>query len=184
MVNLEVVKARARPGADGATIASFAADASSQVDDLARLTSALLGLARPPRSTPDAAAIVRDAVTLLAPVFAHGAVRLEASGDRVCAVGGDANATRLAVVRTLLDVCDAAAHERRMAETAGALPASDLAPLVVCTTRSTPHPIVEVTPHFGVALALDVQRVLLHSGIDVSIDGDVLRLALLPASAS
>lgn len=180
-MNLEVVKVRARPGADAGAVAPFAAPAAEQVDETARYVAALLSLARTPRATTDLARVASDVVTLLAPAALHDAVRLETAGERSCIVGADAVAVRLAVVTAILAVLEgsrATDSAATMVGSAGVDHASDLSRVVRCTTSSEPHPAFVIAPRTGATMAPLVVGALADAGITVNADGDVLRLAL------
>jgi len=175
LVNLEVVKARARPGADAGLVAAFAAAAGEQMELTATLAGALVSLARAPRGGADPARDLRDAVTLLAPAAAHDGVRLEVEGARTIAAGGDPLATRLAVVRALLAVAAAAST----VEIAGAVPAHGAPRAVRCTIRDDDAgPSLELTPSFGAVLPDAVHRALARAGVRVQAGSEILRLAL------
>ena len=175
IVNVEVVKARARPGADGGTAAPFAEAASAQLEELAALTEALLALGRPPRGTPDAALIARHASAHLTPGLQRLHVRIELSGARSCPVDGDPTAVRLAVVAGLLAAVDAAA---RMAETAGTDSADEPTRRVGCTTVFDDRPTVEIAPRYGATVPPAVARALAAVDVVVSADSEMLRIAL------
>jgi hypothetical protein len=179
VVNVEVVKARARPGADAGAAASFAEAASAQLEELAALTEALLALARAPRGTPDAALIARQASALLAPGLPRLGVRIELSGDRSCPAGGDPSAVRLAVVAGLLAVVDAAADTAaRTAETAGTDSADEPTHRVGCRMQSDARPTVEIAPRYGATLPPAVARALAAVDVVISADSEMLRIAL------
>lgn len=183
LVNVAVVQARARPGADAAAVASFAEAAATQLEETAALTAALLALVRAPRGIPDAADIVRQVVALLGPAVAHDAVRLEAAGERACSVAVDATAARLAVAAALVAVTEAARIRDRTEETAGPDSADAPVRVVRCTTRSGARPELEVAPRFGATLPAAVEHALAGAGIVVAPDPDALRLAFSPSAA-
>ena len=183
LVNVAVVQARARPGADAGLVASFAEAAAAQLEETAAMTAALLALSRAPRGNPDAAEIVRHGVALLGPAVAHDRLRLEASGDRACPVAVAPVAARLAVVSALLAVAEAARSDRETAETAGPESAGEPVCLVRCITRSGERPTFEIAPRFGAALAPHVGRALADAGVVATLDADALRLAFLPSAA-
>ena len=174
VVNVEVVKARARAGIDGAAAAPFAEAAGQQLEELAALNEALVGLARAPRGTPDAALVVRQAVVLLSPSVARLGVRLEAAGARSRPVASDPLAVRLAVVAALVAVADAAAGTD---ETAGTDSAVELGRPVRCTTLSDERPTVEIAPRHGATLPVAVERALAAAAVVVSVDSEMLRIA-------
>jgi signal transduction histidine kinase len=175
VVNVEVVKARARPGADAGAAAPFAEAASTQLEELAAMTEALLALSRPPRGTPDAALIARHASALLTPGLARLGVRIDLTSARACPAGGDPTAVRLAVVSGLLAAVDMAA---RMAETAGTDSAVEPTRRVGCTTLSDDRPTVEIAPRYGATLPPPVARALSAVDVVVSADSEMLRIAL------
>ena len=61
VVNLEVVRARARPAADAGRVAPFAEAAVEQAEGALALTGALLALSRPPRAPVDGKPMVAAA---------------------------------------------------------------------------------------------------------------------------
>jgi hypothetical protein len=176
-VNLEVVKARARPGADAGAIMAFADAASSELESMTRLAAAMLALGRPGRGAADVARIAADAVALLEPGLRASGVRLELAGDRSAVVAGRPTDVRLAVVTSLLAVVESVRNRAETAEIAGALPASDTAGLVRCTTTSEPRPTLVIAPSLGATLAPDVRDALADAAIGVDSSGDALRLA-------
>jgi hypothetical protein len=179
VVNVEVVKARARPGADAGAAAPFAEAASAQLEELAVFTEALLALGRAARGTPDAALVARHTSTLMAPGLARQGVRIEHVGSRSCPAGGDPTAARLAVVAGLLAVAEAAVHT---VETAGTDSAVEPTYRVGCTTQDDDRPTVEIAPRYGATLPPAVVRALAAVDVLVSTDSEMLRIAL-PARA-
>lgn len=183
-MNLEVVKLRARPGADAAGVAPFAEPAAEQVDETARYTAALLALVRAARGTTDAARIASDVVTLLAPSAARDGMRLELHGARSCLVGADALAVRLAVVSALLGVLAREHSPDPMDGVAGAVPANDPLRVIRCTTTSEPRPMLVIAPWGDAQIASSVQSALDDVGIAFVREADTLCLALPALQAS
>ena len=174
VMNVEVVKARARPGADAGTVAPFAEAAAGQIEEVAALAGALLALGRGPRGTPDAALVLRHAARLLAPDLARRGIALDLEDVRACPVGGDPTATRLAIVAGLLAVADAAGT----AETAGTDSADELPRRLRCSTRSDARPTVEIAPRFGATLPAPVARALAAAAVELDVESEMLRIAL------
>jgi len=177
LMNVEVVRTRARPGVDSGSVAPFAQAAADQLAELARLTEALLALARAPRGTPDAALMVRHAAALLAPVLAHVGGGIEVAGAPSCPVGGDAHAARLAVVASLLAVTEATLGGVT-AGAAGTVSADEPVRLVRCTTLADDPPTVEIAPRRGATLKAAVAGVLASAGVIVMAESGILRIAL------
>jgi signal transduction histidine kinase len=185
IMNVEVVRARARPGADAGAVSPFADAAASQLEEVAALSGALLALARVPRGTPDAAEIARQAVALLAPAAAHDGVVIELGGERQCPAGADPLAVRLAIVAALLAVTDEARSVRdRTDETAGTDSAVEPERPLRCSTWADGRAIVEIAPRYGASLSTTVLRALVRHGVEATLDGDTLRLAFRPSPAS
>jgi hypothetical protein len=109
-VNLEVVRLKARPGADAGAVARFADVAAGELGATMRLVGALVALARAPRddgaagtTNADVADALRQAAALVAPVVAHERVLVEIEGaGEPAPTGADRRAVRLAVVEALL----------------------------------------------------------------------------------
>lgn len=116
VMNLEVVRLRARPGADAGAVAPFGEAAASQVGEAVALVGALLALARAPRDGRAGAVgaelgeTLRHAVTLLAPVVAHRGVTLSAEvGPDPIPSAVDPRVARLAVTSALLAAAEVVA---------------------------------------------------------------------------
>jgi signal transduction histidine kinase len=105
-VNLEVVRSRAaKPDAPAAAVQRFAESASDQLEELIRMSDALLGLARPPREPLDVAATLARLVTLLAPATAAegGSLALESvTGLEPAVTAAPGNAARAVLAAALL----------------------------------------------------------------------------------
>ena len=188
VVNLEVVRARARPEADAGRVAPFAEAAVEQAEGALALTGALLALSRPPRSPVDAAAVVRQATTLLAPVVAHKGVRVWTEAEAPAPVAGDPTAVRAAVLLALLAGAEAAettageAPEQpdssvSAAELGGSNPAEESLRRLRCTVSSVSRVSVRVEPAAGSAsgapwLSDAAVALLRESGVDVVRDPD------------
>lgn len=174
IMNVEVVKARARPGADAGAAATFAEAAADQLDLSARLVTPLLALARPHRGTLDVASVARDAVALLAPAAAHHGLQVEIDGASACAVGGDPTAVRLAVVASLLALSEPGLGGSTD-ETAGMEPADEPVVRLRCTTHAD-RPEIAVGPRRGATLGPAYVRALHAAGVHVVTEPEQLRL--------
>ena len=187
VVNLEVVRARARPEADAGRVAPFAEAAVEQAEGALALTGALLALSRPPRSPTDAAAVARQACTLLAPVVAHRGVRVWLEAEAPAPVDGDPVAVRTAVLLALLDGAEGAEASAEpegepdpsmsAAELGGSNPAEGSLRRLRCTVSSASRVRVRVEPAGGSAsgapwLSDAASALLRASGVDVIRDPD------------
>lgn len=115
-VNLEVVRLKARPGADAGGVARFAEAAAADGEATVAMVGALLALARAPRDaaaepSTDVAETLRQAAALVAPVVRHEGVTVElaAAGQGSARTRADRHAVRLALVEGLLAAAAAAA---------------------------------------------------------------------------
>ena len=189
VVNLEVVRARARPEADAGRVAPFAEAAVEQAEGALALTGALLALSRPPRAPVDAAAVARQASTLLAPVVAHRGVRVWLEAEAPAPVDGEPLAVRAAVLLALLggaEAAEAAAAASAApepdpsvspAELGGSNPADESLRRLRCTVSSASRGSVRVEPAAGSAsgapwLSDAAVALLRESGVDVVRDPD------------
>ncbi len=120
-VNLEVVRSRAqREGVALAAIVPYALSASTQFEEVSRLTDALLALARPVHRPLDVAAAIECQTQLLGAVAAraNGAVRLERTGD-VATTSADGDAARAVMAAALLGALDRFGSIRCVLEAGG-----------------------------------------------------------------
>lgn len=187
VVNLEVVRARARPEADAGRVAPFAEAAVEQAEGALALTGALLALSRPPRAPVDAAAVARQACTLLAPVVAHRGVRVWLEAEAPAPVDGEPLAVRAAVLLALLAGAESAEATASVvsepdpsvspAELGGSNPADESLRRLRCTVSSASRVSVRVEPAAGSAsgapwLSDAAVALLRESGVDVVRDPD------------
>ncbi|GLC26258.1 hypothetical protein [Roseisolibacter agri] len=154
VVNVEVVRIRARPGADGGGAAPFAESAAGELERAAALVGALVGLSRGARQAGDGpvdvGAVLHQVVTLLAPALAHGRLALTVEpGVRHAATGAPLTGVRLAVASALFAAAgarDPATGAGRSggvpsggaAEVVGADPADEPDRSLRCTLRLDP----------------------------------------------
>lgn len=176
-MNLEVVRLRARQGADAGALASFVAAAAEEHELTLALVSALLALGRSPRPVPgtDVAAVLGHAVAIFGPVLRHQGVTIEVSAtERPARTGAPYRAVRL-VVCTVIEGAAAAlgsAGTRPEAEVAG----GDLAGVLRCKLDGTDGPNLVVSP--GPAAWTDEFRAALAGvGIRCTSGPDALRVA-------
>ncbi len=173
-MNVTVVQARARPGADAGAITSFAAAAGAQLEDVAALVEAMLALGRPHRGSLDAATIACHTATLLRPSTVHRGIRLTVDGDRSAPVTADPTAVRLAIVAALLAVTTAEFAGTEGADAPGA-PTSAVRCTILPDDASAAH-ILSITPRRGAELSLAIRRALSAGGVAVTHDDEALRL--------
>jgi hypothetical protein len=184
VMNLEVVRLRARPGADPAGAAPFAASAAEELERANTLVAAVLALARAPRgdAPPDVGEALRQASALVAPVLAHRRVGLDLDlGGERAPTAAPVRAVRLALVRALLGAGDILADQTVghvvAAEFGNADDADESVRLLRCTLRSTPAPVLRL--HTPVAAAWDAPPLdaadadaLQGAGVELRRDGD------------
>lgn len=207
MVNVEVVRLRARPGADAGGAAPFAESAAGELERAAALVGALVGLSRGARhagSGPaDVALVLQQVVTLLAPALVHqGVVLTVESGAPAVPTAAPLTAVRLAVASALLAA--GSARDRPtgggrspgvasggVAEVVGSDPADEPASRLRCTLRLASHPELRLDggPDRGTAGALALpdagdRAVLSAVGIDCARDGDAVVLRFPPAASA
>jgi hypothetical protein len=155
VVNVEVVRIRARPGADAGAAASFAESAAGELERAAALVGALVALGRGARADAahaDVGEVLRQVAALVAPVLAHRHVTLalDAEQGRAATIA-PLSAVRLGVAGALLAAGDALAEwpstahstltmTHLAAEPAGSDPADEPVRLLRCTLRLRPEP--------------------------------------------
>jgi hypothetical protein len=162
VMNVEVVRLRARPGVDGATSATFAESAAGELERAAALVGALVALGRGTRQavtadSVDVGEVLRQVVVLLAPALAHRHVTLvaEAGRGQVATVAPLAG-VRLAVAGALLAAADTLAERAGgtrstggpahvVVESAGSHPADEPVRLLRCTLRLDLQPELRLT---------------------------------------
>ncbi len=185
VMNVEVVRIRARPGADAGAAASFAESAAGELERAAALVAALVALGRGPRTDAgaapsDVAEVLRQVTALLAPVLAHRHVALavEAERGRAATVAPLAG-VRLAVTGTLLAAGDALADRPGSAhstggtpatpvESAGSDPADEPVRLLRCTLRLQPEPVLRLAGETAGGTASGLAPLALPAGGDVA----------------
>jgi signal transduction histidine kinase len=188
VVNLEVVRLRARPGTDGAAAAPFAETAAGELERSAAMVAALVALTRAPRAggVTDVRELVRQVTELLTPSAAQRGltVALDAGSG---GMGTDAPpiGVRLGVVAAFLAALDLA-EVSPADELAGKDPAVEPARLLRCTLRLDPGPLLRIDGPDGpsrVPTSLDVETVAVLSaaGLDLSADAEGLVLRCPPA---
>lgn len=154
MMNLEVVRLRARPGVDGGGAAPFAGTAGEELERAARYVGALLTLSRAPRGSgpADVAEELGHVAALLEPAFAQDRIALavEPGGGRA-PTAAPRHAVRLALVRAVLAAGGPAARGASTAEPGGAEPADESVRLLRCILRADPAPTLVVGPAAAVA---------------------------------
>ena len=206
-VNLEVVRLKARPGADAGAVARFADVAAGELGATMRLVAALVALARAPRddggartAITDVADAVRHAAALVAPVAAHERVLVELEGaGEPAPTSADRRAVRLAVVEALLAGAAAAVagSDEVMAEVAGggraarAVGDADEPPRVLRCTLAQPDdasdrtgPVLHLRAdgRRPLRLAAAVSAALADAGVAVSPAPGALTLRFPPAA--
>jgi hypothetical protein len=205
-MNLEVVRLKARPGADAGGVARFADVAAGELGATMRLVAPIVALARTPRTEPgptagDVAEVLRQAALLVAPVAAHDRVRVEVEGaGEPAPTRADVRAVRLAVVEALLAggaaaAAGAAAVSAQMVEPAGAEPAETSAgptdeperalrcTLELADAADAGGAVLRLTTAAGLPLRLaaSVTAALAEAGIVVHPGAGVLTLRFPPA---
>lgn len=207
VVNVEVVRIRARPGADAGACASFAESAAGELERAVSLVSAVVGLARgAPRAgaaPADVHEVLRQVATLLGPSVVHQGVALIVDGGAGhTPTAAPLPAVRLAVTATLLAAAGALDHptgagrsagvaSAGAAEVVGADPADEPVRLLRCTLRRDPEPELRLTggvddgagaPQVSLALpgAEDVAA-LASAGIRLYREGAAIVLRFPPA---
>jgi hypothetical protein len=188
-MNLEVVRLKARPGADAGGVARFADVAADELGSTMRQVAALLALTRPPRDgAADVTEVVRHVAALAAPVLAHGGVTLEVgSAGEPARTSADGRAVRLALVEGVLAAAAAVRVGGRdgglTAEPAGSNSApqegsatDEPARLLRCIVLAADAPLVRLLPARDARLASAVHRALAREGIVEAGDGEGLVL--------
>lgn len=115
VLNAEVVRGRAgREGVTAASLAPFAAAASTELSRAAELTEAVLALARPPRAPVDLEAILVPMVTLASAVARArgGELVLETATSAALDAAVDPYAARAALCLAMLGALDASGRAR------------------------------------------------------------------------
>lgn len=166
-MNLEVVRARAVQGAEGAAtrIAPFAESASGQLESVIAMTEALLALSRRARAPVSVVRTVRALGALLAPAatVAGGQLTMHLPGDGsgVTAAGGD-------VVRALL--------------AAALLSATGRATHATLTVAGDDALDLTLSCDDGIAPTLDprIAAAAAQAGIRIGGDGNALTLSFPP----
>ncbi len=184
VMNLEVVRLRARPGADAGAAAPFAATAAEELERSAALAGALIALTRTPRSvetTVDVGEVLQQVVTLLAPAALQRGVamavdaRSGGTGTRAPVIG-----VRLGITAALLAATELA--EQALAVEAGTGHSAGVpARLLRCTLRFDPGPTLWLSGAGEPLSALGgvdpgTLAALGTAGIDLHADGDALVL--------
>ena len=183
-MNLEVVRLRARPGADAGAAAPFAATAAEELERSAALAGALIALTRMPRTTAasvDVREVLQQVVTLLAPTaLARGLTVAVDPGTGGMGTTAPVVGVRLGITAALLAATELS--ERTLAvEPGNSDSAVEPARLLRCTLRLDPGPTLRisgagaVTPALG---AVDPGTLLAlgTAGIDLHADGEALVL--------
>lgn len=178
VVNLEVVRVRARPEADAGRVASFAEAAIEQAEGATALAGALLALSRPPRpgAWADAGAVARQVTTLLAPAVAHHGVRVWLEESDAAPVPADPVGVRAALALALLDAAAVADSSALPAELGGANSADVAFRRVRCTVSSEPGVSVRIEPPGGPGLPEPAVALLRAAGVDVTRGADAVTL--------
>jgi hypothetical protein len=191
VVNLEVVRVRARPEADAGRVAPFAEAAIEQAEGATALAGALLALSRPPRpgALVDAAVVARQVTTLLAPAVAHRGVRIWLEATEAAPAAGEPTAVRAALTLALLEAAAAAealeAPEGSPAadpavppaELGGSNPADGSFRRVRCTVSSVSGTTVTIEPPGAPGLSEPTVALLREAGVDVVRDPGAVTLA-------
>jgi hypothetical protein len=185
-VNLEVVRIRARPGADAGAGAPFAEAAAGELERANALVAALLALARAPRGEPDVGEALRQVAALAGPALEERRVALAVDAPRERgATSAPPHAVRLALARVLVNVgerlADPTVGGGVAVEVGGAVPADESLRLLRCTLRFSPVPVVRLDLPAGLEpddLPLDPADLEALRRVDVGIrrDGDALLL--------
>jgi hypothetical protein len=190
VVNLEVVRARTRPGEDPGRVVPFAEAAVEQAEGATALAGALLALVRTPRpgAPVDAAVVARQVETLLAPAVAHRGVRVWLEASDPAPVTGDPSppplAVRSAIALALLDAAEAAESAARSAspsvspaELGGSNPADESLRRLRCTVSSVSGVIVRIEPP-GAPSSLPEPAIALlrEAGVDVVRDAEAVTI--------
>ena len=173
-MNLEVVRLRARPGADAGLVVPFAAGAVAEQEVTVALAGALVALGRTPARAAgaDVAAVLGHAAALYAPLLRHQQVALAVDAPDVPVVtGAPARAVRLAVCTAL----ELAALPARPGPAGG-----DPAPPLRCTLQTFDGPTLVVAPAPG-AWPDDVRAALAAVGVRVTLAPEGLLAAFPPA---
>jgi signal transduction histidine kinase len=175
-MNLEVVRLRARTGADGGAAAPFAAAAIAEHDSALALVGALVALGRSPRGgATDVAEVIGHVATLHAAIARHRGVVLAVTGtEAVVATAAAARAVRLAI-------CGAV--EAAVAALGGRPGRDPGEPPVVlrCTLTVTDRPSVVVAPAPAAWPDDPTRAALAAAGVTLTLARDGVRVAFIPA---
>ena len=184
VMNLEVVRLRARPGADGGAAAPFAATAAEELERSAALVGALIALTRAPRTgggSVDVREVLQQVSTLLAPAALQRGVTVAIdAGTGGMGTGAPLIGVRLGITAALL-VSIEAAEQALAVEPGRGDSAGEPARLLRCTLRRDPGPTLRLRGAGASLPALSAVdpgtlAVLGAAGIDLHADGDVLVL--------
>ena len=184
VVNLEVVRLRARPGADAGAAAGVAATAAEELERSASLVGALIALTRAPRTaaaTADVREVLQQVTTLLAPAAAQRGVTVQVElGSGGMGTIAPLIGVRLGITAALLAVADLA-EGASTPELAEAPSADEPARLLRCTLRLEPGPTLRLCSVGQAlpALALVDPGTLVAlgaAGVDLHADGEALVL--------
>ncbi|MGZ8411531.1 MAG: hypothetical protein ACXW61_11035 [Gemmatirosa sp.] len=185
LMNVEVVRIRARPGADASAAAPFAEAAAGELERAAALVGALVALNRGPRpgaapAPVDVAEVLRQIAALLAPALTHRRITLEAEAGRArVATVAPLSGVRLAVTGALLAAADALADGAVEAhatdgasgaavELAGLDPADEPVRLLRCTLRLEPEPELRLTGAIAGGAAPSLLPLALPAAVDLA----------------
>jgi len=179
-MNLEVVRLRARSGADAGALASFVAAGAEEHEVTVALVGALLALGRAPRQAAgtDVAAVLGHAVALLAPVLRHQGVTIEVtSAERSVWTVAPPRAVRLAVCVAIEGAAAAVGStETRHQAAAGD---SDPGGALRCKLDGTDGPTLVVSPG-PAGWTDDLGAALAGAGVHAAWGPDALRIAFPP----
>ena len=184
VVNVEVVRLRARPGADAGAAASFAGTAAEELERSASLVGALIALTRAPRTasaTIDVREVLQQVTTLLAPAAAQRGVTIEVDlGSGGMGTIAPLVGVRLGITAALLAASDLAENASK-AELAEASSTDEPARLLRCTLRLEPGPTLRLCSDGHPLPALSsvdpgTLVALGAAGVDLHADGDALVL--------
>jgi signal transduction histidine kinase len=156
-VNLEVVRSRStKPDVAASAVASFAAAASEQLDEVIAMSDALLGLSRVGRAPVELALVVRRINALLAPAarVAGKALEVDGSFDDLGSTSADPSAVRAAIGHCLLAATDASSRVR-------CEPALDEA-----------QPTIRIESCDGASIPLDDDVLAVATGLGIRVQAD------------
>ncbi len=186
-MNLEVVRLRARPGADAERAAPFAAAAAEEYEVTVALVRALLALGRAPAggeaaAGADVASALGHAAALFGPVLRHRGLTLRVDGPAAGArTAAPPRAARLAVCAALEAAAGAARGAARGAAAGGAPEGGaggEPDGVVGCNLRVGAAAVLAVTP--GALPDAATREALADAGVRLDLAPEGLRVAFPP----